>query len=160
MRETCIRFLGWEDPLEKGMAVFLPGESPWTEEPGGLQSTGSQRVGHDWATKHSRDVKRTFVSIQYAFLLHSAFPVQYTFLFRSSKVILTMTEPATAWLQSRFSATGSLQLWPKQAHFDSCSSLWLYSLSYPFLSVKIHLSFMALVKHHLLQALSNIPSGK
>ena len=33
--------------------VFLPGESPWTEEPGRLQSTGSQGVGHDWATKHS-----------------------------------------------------------------------------------------------------------
>ena len=33
--------------------VFLPGESPWTEEPGGLQSMGSQRVRHDWATKHS-----------------------------------------------------------------------------------------------------------
>ena len=32
--------------------VFLPGESPWTEEPGGLQSTGSQRVRHNWATKH------------------------------------------------------------------------------------------------------------
>ena len=33
--------------------VFLPGESPWTGEPGGLQSMGSWRVGHDWATKHS-----------------------------------------------------------------------------------------------------------
>ena len=33
--------------------VFLPGESPWTEEPGGLQSMGSQRVGHNWATKQS-----------------------------------------------------------------------------------------------------------
>ena len=32
--------------------VFLPGESPWTEEPGGLQSMGSQRVRHDWVTKH------------------------------------------------------------------------------------------------------------
>ena len=32
---------------------FLPGESPWTEESGGLQSVGSQRVGQDWATKHS-----------------------------------------------------------------------------------------------------------
>ena len=32
---------------------FLPGESSWTEEPGRLQSMGSQRVGHDWATKHS-----------------------------------------------------------------------------------------------------------
>ena len=33
--------------------VFLPGESPWTEETGGLQPMGSQRVGHDWATKHT-----------------------------------------------------------------------------------------------------------
>ena len=33
--------------------VLLPGESPWAEEPGGLQSMGSQRVGHDWATEHS-----------------------------------------------------------------------------------------------------------
>ena len=33
--------------------VFVPGESPWTEEPGGLQSTGSQRVGHNWANKHT-----------------------------------------------------------------------------------------------------------
>ena len=42
--------LGWEDPLEEEMAptpVFLPGESPWTEEPGGLQSTGSQIVRHN-----------------------------------------------------------------------------------------------------------------
>ena len=33
--------------------VFLPGESPWTEEPGRLQSMGSQRVGHDCATNHT-----------------------------------------------------------------------------------------------------------
>ena len=33
--------------------VFLPGKSPWAEEPGGLQSVGSQRVRHDWVTKHS-----------------------------------------------------------------------------------------------------------
>ena len=42
--------LGREDPLEEGMVttpVFLPGESPWTEEPGRLQSMGSRRVGHD-----------------------------------------------------------------------------------------------------------------
>ena len=55
MRETWVQSLGWEDPLEKGMQptpVFLPRESPWTEEPGGLQSMGSQRVGHDWLTKH------------------------------------------------------------------------------------------------------------
>jgi len=50
MQETWIRALGWEDRLGEGMATtpeFFPGESPWTEEPGGLQSMGSQRVGHD-----------------------------------------------------------------------------------------------------------------
>ena len=44
-----IQSLGWEDPLEKEMATHsnLACKIPWTEEPGGLQSTGSQRVGHD-----------------------------------------------------------------------------------------------------------------
>ena len=52
MQETWVWFLGWEDPLEKEMATqssILAWRIPWTEEPGGLQSTGSQRVGHDWA---------------------------------------------------------------------------------------------------------------
>ena len=43
------RFLGWEDPLEEGMATHssvLAWRIPWTEEPGELQSIGSQRVGH------------------------------------------------------------------------------------------------------------------
>ena len=45
MQETWVRFLGWEDPLEKEMAIhssILAWKIPWTEEPGGLQSTGSQ----------------------------------------------------------------------------------------------------------------------
>ena len=50
IRETWVRSLGWEDPLEEGMGThssILAVESPWTEEPGGLQSRGSHRVGHD-----------------------------------------------------------------------------------------------------------------
>ena len=50
MQETRVRSLGWEDPLEKEMAIrssTLPSKIPWTEESGRLQSTGSQRVGHD-----------------------------------------------------------------------------------------------------------------
>ena len=50
MRETWVRSLGREDPLEKEMATHsstLAWKIPWTEEPSGLQSTGSQRVGHD-----------------------------------------------------------------------------------------------------------------
>ena len=53
MQKTWVQSLGWEDPLEEGMAIhsgFLACEIPWTEEPGGLQNTGSQGVGHDWAT--------------------------------------------------------------------------------------------------------------
>ena len=50
MQEMWIQSLGREDPLEKEMAAhssILAWEIPWTEEPGGLQSLGSQRVGHD-----------------------------------------------------------------------------------------------------------------
>ena len=50
MRETGVRSLGWEDPLEKEMAThssILAWRIPWMEEPGGLQSMESQRVGHD-----------------------------------------------------------------------------------------------------------------
>ena len=53
IRETRVQALGWEDPLEKEMAIHsstIVWKIPWTEEPGRLQSVGSQRVGHDWAT--------------------------------------------------------------------------------------------------------------
>ena len=49
-QETRVRSLGWENTLEKEMAThssILAWRIPWTEEPGGLQSTGSQRVGHN-----------------------------------------------------------------------------------------------------------------
>ena len=52
MRETWVRSLGWEDPLEMEMAIHsrtIAWKIPWTEEPGRLQPMGSQRVGHDWA---------------------------------------------------------------------------------------------------------------
>ena len=50
MQETCVQSLGWEDPLEKAMATHsstLAWKILWTEEPGGLQSMGSLRVGHN-----------------------------------------------------------------------------------------------------------------
>ena len=50
MRETWVQSLGWEDPLEKGKAIhssILAWRIPWTEDPGGLQSMGSQKAGHD-----------------------------------------------------------------------------------------------------------------
>ena len=50
IKEMGVRSLGWEDPLVKGMATnssILGWGIPWTEEPGGLQSIGLQRVGHN-----------------------------------------------------------------------------------------------------------------
>ena len=50
--ETRVRYLGQEDPLVEGMVTYssiLAWRIPWTEEPGGLQSMGSQRVGQDWS---------------------------------------------------------------------------------------------------------------
>ena len=56
MWKTWVLSLGWEDPLEKEMAThssILAWSIPWTEEPGGLQSMESQRVGHNRATSHT-----------------------------------------------------------------------------------------------------------
>ena len=53
MQETQVGFLDWEDPLEKGVAIHsstIAWRIPWTEEPGGSQTAGSQRVRHNWAT--------------------------------------------------------------------------------------------------------------
>ena len=54
MQQMRVRSLGQEDPLEEGMAThssILAWRIPWTEEPGGLQSMGSQRVRYDLATE-------------------------------------------------------------------------------------------------------------
>ena len=50
MQETRVQYLGWEDPLEEGIATHsstLAWKIPWMEEPGRLQSMGLQRAGHD-----------------------------------------------------------------------------------------------------------------
>ena len=58
-RETRVRSLHWEDPLEKEMAThssILAWRIPWTEEPGGLQSRGSQRIGHTFSCRSTGPV--------------------------------------------------------------------------------------------------------
>ena len=53
----------WEDPLEQEMATHssIPAwRIPWTEEPGGLQSTARQRAGHDWVSEHTHSTHTTF----------------------------------------------------------------------------------------------------
>ena len=57
MQENWIQSLGWEDSLVKGMAThssILAWRIPWTQEPGGLQSMGLQRVGQDLVTKQQQ----------------------------------------------------------------------------------------------------------
>ena len=57
MQETWVQSLGWEDPLEEEMAShssIFSWETPWTEEPGGLQFRGLQRVGRDLVTEQQQ----------------------------------------------------------------------------------------------------------
>ena len=61
MQDTWVQSLGQEDSLEKGMTThssILAWRIPWTEEPDELQSVGSQRVGHDWATNTTGSLKQ------------------------------------------------------------------------------------------------------
>ena len=61
MQEMQVQFLGWEDPLEKGMpshSSILAWEIPWTEEPDRLQSMGWKRTGHYWMTEHRHSTHR------------------------------------------------------------------------------------------------------
>ena len=66
MQEIRVLFLGQEDPLEKEMAThssILVWEIPWTDEPGGLQSMVSQRIGHHLVTKKTTTITLDLVNI-------------------------------------------------------------------------------------------------
>ena len=70
MRKIWVQTLGWEDPLEEGMAThsnILAWRIPWAEESGGLQSMGLQRVGYDRATEF-QGFFQPVSSIYYTFL--------------------------------------------------------------------------------------------
>ena len=75
MQEIWVRSLGWEDLLQESMQptpVFLPGESWWTEEPGGLQSMGSQ--SHTWL---SNSIQHSTIFLKYSFPWKIAYKSQY-----------------------------------------------------------------------------------
>ena len=87
-QEMQVQSLGREDPLEEGMAThssILAWRIPWTEQPGGLQSTGSPRVRHDWSdlarTHTHRDGAQQWVNKSYRrkSLLNSCPPFQQAF---------------------------------------------------------------------------------
>ena len=75
MQEMLVWYQGPEDPLEKEMAShfgILAWEIPWTEEPGGLHSMGSQKVRHDWATNTHTDM-HTYMCIWYLYHILQVF---------------------------------------------------------------------------------------
>ena len=69
-----VQFLGQEQPLEKEMTThssILAWEIPWTEEPAGLQSLGSQRVRHDLVAEHEHELTRTVENILKVILIYT-----------------------------------------------------------------------------------------
>ena len=63
MQEAQVWSLGWEDPLEKGMAThssILAWEAPWTQEPGGLQSTGLQKIQTQLSNKTTTNISQIY----------------------------------------------------------------------------------------------------
>ena len=81
MWETRVRSLGWEEPLEKEMVThssILAWRLPWTEKPGRLQSMGSQRVRHDWATSHHLHLWSTEVTLWLTAKAKNAGPHPYS----------------------------------------------------------------------------------
>ena len=72
--EVWVELLGWEDPLEEGMAThssILAWRIPWTEEPSRLQSMGSHSVRHDWSNLASKHRQNNIVGVLSKNLLHS-----------------------------------------------------------------------------------------
>ena len=99
-QETQVQSMGWEDPLEEEMAThssILAWKIPWTEEPGGLQSMGSQRVRHNWATEHTVDLQ---CCINFS-LQHSCTEAFSTVLCISTLVCSTLY-PCAYWQTLKF----------------------------------------------------------
>ena len=100
MQETCVQSLGREEPLEEAMSTHtstLAWKVPWSEEPGGPQSTGSHRVGHDLVTQHTHTQKPLVGAICY----HRHFLPPPNFGLEEHKVTqkgAVASSPASAWL--------------------------------------------------------------
>ena len=98
IQETWIQSLGQEDALQKGMAThshILTWRIPWTEEPGGLQSMGLQRVGHDW-TQTTRKPSLAFLSCLVSQSLHLT-GTEPAGIFGRNHMIRNMSLHVTPW---------------------------------------------------------------
>ena len=112
MQETRIQSLGREDPLEKGMATHssIPAwRIPRTEEPGGLQSVGWQRVGHDWATNTTRVHDMLLPCCVFILIINHHHPLSFVFclFFFAQEIVLGRYCGATVISNPGFLPSGS-----------------------------------------------------
>ena len=160
MRETWVQSLGWEDPLEEGMAThssILAWRIPWTQEPGGLQSMGSQKVGHSWMTKHSTQLEQNRDVLEC---------VEVHFMKSGAKVQQLQRHWTVLWKVTKNESSSSLplldsSLWVPSAHLASAfcfSRLALFSVPVGHFSrcvcSRASTAFFALVSSH-----RSIPTG-
>ena len=115
IQEIQVRSLGWEDPLEKEMATpssILDWEIPWTEDLGGLQFMGSQRIGHNCTTDTSYSVKNfgsILINVEISHLKMSIF------VFSGN----TVRYPKLAFCSQKGLMPSSLCLWDKPGWFTA-----------------------------------------
>ena len=98
MQDTWVQSVGWEDPLEKGMTThssILAWRIPWTEEPGGLQSMGSQRAGHDWVTDIYMNHRKILLKCGFWFKMWFLSGAWGSAFLTSSQVMLMLTTEHT-----------------------------------------------------------------
>ena len=121
MHETSVQFLGQEDPLEKWMAThssILAWRIPWTEEPGGLQSMGLQRVENNWATELNWKPLTAWITTNLKILQETGIPDYLTCLMRN----LYAGQEATVRTGHR--TTDGFQI----VHLGCILSPWLFNL--------------------------------
>ena len=128
--ETWVWSLGWEDPLEKGMAThssILAWRIPWTEEPGRLPSMRLQRVGYDWVTFaffHTKKKKNLWSHLNTIKWVHSGSSVNTSW--RNDQLFIQLGRKCLSWF-SLFNST-SLSCFPT-------SSINLYFKFHLFISL-------------------------
>ena len=132
MWETQVRSLGQEDPLEKEMATHsstLAWKIPWTEEPGGLQSVGSQRVGHGKAGEafHSWTQYLIPPSVPHKNFLPPRKSPSVGLLMSLRQLSFPFSLPLFCEKQPSLENSESIPALPKSAAL-SCSALWIRSL--------------------------------
>ena len=132
VQETWVQFLNQEDLLEKRMAThsnILAWKIPWTEKPGGLQSIGSQRVGHNWS-----DYAHTHIHLCFQLYGHPVnFHVSVAMEFIQQKLIVLHINKYTVCLEKVPAyqiLTWSLSLWYEKWN-------WFFLINYSMFSVKI-----------------------